>query len=221
MAEVNVFTKLSELRTSLLSQHLKKTGENRYAGFSYFELTDFLPCVLKKMKEIGLIGIYSYDNGNAKLDIINTEKPEERIAFTCPFGGAQLKGCHEIQNIGACITYTRRYLWVIALEISEHDELDATSGDERPRASKQQISKPYASKPLAAAKQTPPKRDKTLTEKQRYQIASDAVASMQAAETFEQLKNAFGRGWVNASEDDRDILKDLYESRKAELNPGE
>ena len=43
-------------------------------------------------------------------------------------GSAALKGCHEVQNIGAVETYQRRYLWVAALEIVEHDALDATTG---------------------------------------------------------------------------------------------
>jgi hypothetical protein len=43
-------------------------------------------------------------------------------------GSASLKGCHEIQNIGACETYSTRYLWTAALCIVEHDALDATTG---------------------------------------------------------------------------------------------
>ena len=43
-------------------------------------------------------------------------------------GTANLKGCHEVQNIGACETYQRRYLYTTALSISEHDALDATTG---------------------------------------------------------------------------------------------
>jgi hypothetical protein len=43
-------------------------------------------------------------------------------------GSAALKGCHEVQNIGAVETYQRRYLWVSAMEIVEHDALDATTG---------------------------------------------------------------------------------------------
>jgi len=43
-------------------------------------------------------------------------------------GSAALKGCHEVQNIGAVETYQRRYLWVAALEIVEHDALDKTTG---------------------------------------------------------------------------------------------
>jgi hypothetical protein len=50
------------------------------------------------------------------------------IVITSPFGSAALKGCHEVQNIGAVETYQRRYLWVAAMEIVEHDALDATTG---------------------------------------------------------------------------------------------
>jgi hypothetical protein len=46
-------------------------------------------------------------------------------------GSAALKGCHEVQNIGAVETYQRRYLWVAALEIVEHDALDATTGKDK------------------------------------------------------------------------------------------
>jgi hypothetical protein len=50
------------------------------------------------------------------------------VTFTSPMGSAQLKGCHEVQNIGAVETYQRRYLYVTALAIVEHDALDATTG---------------------------------------------------------------------------------------------
>jgi len=41
---------------------------------------------------------------------------------------AALKGCHEVQNLGAVQTYIRRYLWVAALEIVESDVVDASAG---------------------------------------------------------------------------------------------
>jgi hypothetical protein len=41
-----------------------------------------------------------------------------------------------VQNIGAVETYQRRYLWVAALEIVEHDALDATTGKDKPAAKK-------------------------------------------------------------------------------------
>jgi hypothetical protein len=51
-------------------------------------------------------------------------------------GSAALKGCHEVQNIGAVETYQRRYLWVTAMEIVEHDALDATTAKDAPAAAK-------------------------------------------------------------------------------------
>ncbi len=49
---------------------------------------------------------------------------------------ANLKGCYPIQNLGAVETYSRRYLYVTALEIVEHDALDATTGSEAPKSAK-------------------------------------------------------------------------------------
>ncbi len=47
-------------------------------------------------------------------------------------GSAALKGCHEVQNVGAVETYQRRYLWVAALEIVEHDAIDSSDGNTGP-----------------------------------------------------------------------------------------
>jgi hypothetical protein len=63
--------------------------------------------------------------------IVNIEKPDETIVLTSPMGSALLKGCHEVQNIGAVETYQRRYLWVAALEIIEQDALEETTGSEK------------------------------------------------------------------------------------------
>ena len=56
--------------------------------------------------------------------------------ITSPMGSAALKGCHEVQNIGAVETYQRRYLWVTAMEIVEHDALDASTGKDAPKSAK-------------------------------------------------------------------------------------
>ena len=70
--------------------------------------------------------------GNQAVDTLfyNADNPEEKIVITSPMSSAQLKGCHEVQNLGAVQTYTRRYLWVAALEIVEHDAVDSSKGTE-------------------------------------------------------------------------------------------
>jgi hypothetical protein len=126
-ANMAVYGKLSKARQMLRSTELKKTGHNKFAGYHYFELGDFLHPTLEIFDILGLIGIVSFTKDEASLAIVDMESGGE-IVITSPFGSAALKGCHEVQNIGAVETYQRRYLWVTAMEIVEHDALDATTG---------------------------------------------------------------------------------------------
>jgi hypothetical protein len=50
---------------------------------------------------------------------------------------ASLKGCHEVQNLGAVETYIKRYLYQNCFEIVEGDALDSTMNpaDEKPTKS--------------------------------------------------------------------------------------
>jgi hypothetical protein len=131
-ANMGVYKKLSQARTMLRSTELKKSGHNKFAGYNYFELGDFLHPSLEIFDTLGLIGIVSFTKDEAMLSIVDMDGGGE-IVITSPFGSAALKGCHEVQNIGAVETYQRRYLWVTAMEIVEHDALDATTGKDSPK----------------------------------------------------------------------------------------
>ena len=131
---MSVYKKLQQARIKLQATELKKSGHNKFAGYQYFELGDFLPVVQTIFNELGLCGTVSYTRDLATLEIVDIDDGS-KVTFTSPMGSAALKGCHEVQNIGAVETYQRRYLWVTAMEIVEHDALDATTGsDEKPRA---------------------------------------------------------------------------------------
>jgi hypothetical protein len=129
---MNVHQKLMRARIILQGKKLSKSGQNKFAGYQYFELGDFLPTVQEIFAELGLCGTVSFSADLATLTVVDAEKPEGSIVFTSPMGSANLKGCHEVQNIGAVETYQRRYLWVSAMEIVEHDALDAMTGKEKP-----------------------------------------------------------------------------------------
>ena len=126
-ANMGVYKKLAEARKMMRSRTLKKSGHNKFAGYNYFELGDFLHPALEIFDQLGLISIVSFTKEQAELCVVDTEGGGE-IIFTCPFGSAALKGCHEVQNMGACQTYNRRYLYTLALELLEHDALDSTTG---------------------------------------------------------------------------------------------
>jgi hypothetical protein len=129
---MKVYSKLMEARINLQGTKLNKSGQNKFAGYQYFELGDFLPAVQAIFERVGLCGVVSFTADMATLTITDTEDFSQ-IVLTSPMGSAALKGCHEVQNIGAVETYQRRYLWVSAMEIVEHDVLDATTGGDRPK----------------------------------------------------------------------------------------
>lgn len=124
---MSALKKLMDARLKLQSTELKKSGHNKFAGYSYFELGDFLPTVNNIFAEVGLCGLISFGTELATLTITDLDSGES-VAITSPMSTAALKGCHEVQNLGAVETYIRRYLWVTALEIVEHDALDMTVG---------------------------------------------------------------------------------------------
>lgn len=141
---MSVHKKLMQARIELQGTQLKKSGLNKFAGYSYFELGDFLPTIQAIFNRLGMCGVVSYSIEYATLTITDTEDGTV-IVITSPMAEANLKGTHPIQNLGAVETYSRRYLWMTAMEIVEHDILDASTGyEETPKA------KP-AAKPAAKA----------------------------------------------------------------------
>lgn len=124
---MNIYQKLNVARSLFNKLELKKSGHNKFAGYTYFELGDFLPAALDIFEDVGLCALISFGSRLAEMRIVETEGDGE-IIIESPMADAALKGCHPIQNLGAVHTYMRRYLWVLALEITEHDALDSTTG---------------------------------------------------------------------------------------------
>ena len=123
---MSIYKKLSDAREHFHDLELKKTGHNKFAGYKYFELGDFLIPALRVLKIYGIVSVISFGKEFATMRLIDIDKPDEFIEITSPMSSAALKGAHEIQNLGAVQTYLRRYLWVAALEIVEHDALDSS-----------------------------------------------------------------------------------------------
>jgi len=145
---MSVYKKLMMSRIDLQGVKLKKSGLNKFAGYSYFELGDFLPEIQSIFYKHGLCGVVSYTAEVASLTITDVED-NTSIVITSPMAEANLKGTHPIQNLGAVETYQRRYLWMTAMEIVEHDVLDATSGSEASAPKAKPAARPVAAAPEA------------------------------------------------------------------------
>jgi len=138
MSEYQVYAKLQKARIKLQAAPLNKSGWNDYSKYSYFELADFLPTINEIFNELGLCSVISFDKELATLRVIDTDNGGA-ITFSSPMADANMKGNQPVQNLGATLSYLRRYLYVNALEVVENDLLDKVKGkeeDEKPKSAK-------------------------------------------------------------------------------------
>ena len=124
----NIYSKMQKARCEFQEKPLKKSGHNKFAGYRYFELADFLPTINSLLEKYNLCSNISFDSEMATLTIINSENTDEKLTFTSPMSEANLKGCHAVQNLGAVQTFISRYLWVSCFQIVENCSLEATTG---------------------------------------------------------------------------------------------
>jgi hypothetical protein len=125
---MNIYQKIAEARVQFQSRCVKMSGSNKFAGYNYFELSDILPVINVIAKELGFLCEVSFNADGAMMIVRDTEKPGDVATFTSPMSTASLKGCHEVQNLGAVETYIKRYLYQNAFEIVENDGLNMTHG---------------------------------------------------------------------------------------------
>jgi len=126
--EKNIYQKIQIVRSELLKSGIKKSGKNDAVGFNYYELSDFLPRLNELMTKYKIMTHFTMSKEAATLEVINTEKPEEKIEFSLPVADVNMRTesteAEPIQKLGGQVTYMRRYLLQVAFEISEKDIVD-------------------------------------------------------------------------------------------------
>lgn len=196
---LNVYQKLAIARAELGNRPLKKSGVNKYAGYSYFELNDFIGEINKIFKELNLISVFNIKVNElgvetAFLDIVNADNQTETITFESGTAEAGMKGATPIQILGAKHTYMRRYLWLEAMEIAENDAQDAIPANERETTTKAQMATQGQLKIIA---QQDPERIKKMLDyygvkeikELTMQQASDAIKTFSKDKKEEEKPN--------------------------------
>ena len=139
----NLNESIIDIRVALQSKNLKKSGKNKFAGFDYFELSDFLPTLNELMQKERVNDIFSIQNNMATLTLV---KGEERQGYVIPFvifdtpvntkkdkdtGEIKdLKSMQDIQYLGALNTYYKRYLYLNAFGITDGDVIDSMNNED-------------------------------------------------------------------------------------------
>ena len=115
----DIHQKIQKIRVELEKMKLKKTGKGD--GFSYYQLSDFVPQLNEILLREKLITMFSMDDKEAWL---NVSGDGGTVRFSVDKAEASLPDLDVIQNKGATITYLRRYLMVMAFDIVESDPVD-------------------------------------------------------------------------------------------------
>lgn len=154
---MNIFQKIQKAKQLILEANLKKSGKNKFAGYTYYELSDLLPKIIQVCNELNLFTRVNFNDEFATLEIINIDKPDEKVEYTSPMKELVLKGANAIQALGGVQTYQRRYLYMSAFDIIENDMFDAS-----PPIQEEQKYTPKKKAPKPETTEVPPPKPETM-----------------------------------------------------------
>jgi hypothetical protein len=198
---------------------MKKSGLNKFAGYSYFELGDFIPHIQTIFNDLGLCGVVTFNTEYAQLCITDVDDGTV-IVVTSPMAEANLKGAHPIQNLGASLSYQRRYLWMAAMEITEHDSIDSAPPVEAPKAAPKPIPAEDPKPAQKPVKQRPDPIPPQHVEPERWTMLIEAPDDATWVDMMVEINN-LKVGLAKSADELKEMFqvnKALYEKLKA-LNP--
>jgi len=184
--DMTVMQKLAKARLYFLNQKIGKSGKNVLLEFKYFELEDIVPTAIRIFDRVGLVSVDDFGDDVATKTIFNAAKPGETpLVFRVKYREAEQivnkngkAVTNPLQALGSSITYLRRYLWMVALDITEPDNVDDKLGSEGE----------YGTEQAVAEK---PKPKKPATPQERAEVKEELV-SANADATPEQLEELKG-----------------------------
>ena len=147
-----LYGKLKQIKVELRKVINTKSGYNTHSKFKYYQLEDFLPQVLEAFSKYNIYNEYSIDTDleiveertdfdeetnktyktvtkrpveYAYLYLKNLDNEDDEMVYRLKTAEASVYGAAAIQNLGAKITYMKRYIYMSLLDIVEPDAVDS------------------------------------------------------------------------------------------------
>lgn len=163
-----LYGKLKQIKVELRKVINTKSGYNTHSKFKYYQLEDFLPQILEAFSRYNIYNEYSIDtdleiveertdfDGDgtphksvtkrpveyAYLYLKNLDNEDDEMVYRLKTAEASVYGAAAIQNLGAKITYMKRYIYMSLLDIVEPDAVDAAPQGETQTAPQNTIQAP-------------------------------------------------------------------------------
>lgn len=123
--DMNIWQKLLCVRDEFARAEVKRSGKNMQLSSLFYELTDIVPVARPMFNNYRLLPLVTVASGKATMTIVDVDFPEEKLVFELDvqtYDGN--KAVTPPQAYGAVVTYYRRHLYMIALDIVEADYLE-------------------------------------------------------------------------------------------------
>ena len=215
---MSIYTKLRDARRKFLFSGVEASGYNSHADFDYFELKDIIPVANDVFDEVGLFLHVTFDEGKCIGILTDLEEdaslkleiPHAKIAEPAKFR------MNEMQALGAELTYLRRYMYLVVLDIIQSDEIDFRKKDEAPSVKPDKKSTPKTKKE-PEAKEEPKKESKAApklkippTETERSEIKKNLTnADGKADELQISRLQQLAMKWANLDQKAHDKATNL------------
>lgn len=168
--KLTLHQKVNKVKFLLSEAKMTKSGKNEAFHFQYFELSDFLPHIVKFCYEVGILTRITFETQCGVLELMDTES-DATLEYRSPFVDVKMDRMNPIQAIGAIQTYCKRYLYMNAFDIVENDLIDSITDKGKVEGKKTWIKENNTVKPNQNGKvgfgksiDELPKQEKPVTE---------------------------------------------------------
>lgn len=190
---MSIYKRHAKINCELLGKKIQKTGYNKHKKFYYYELEDMIPPVYAECFNENIDVDFPFCEGVAILKLVDMDNPKEyltyRIGMPEIIAGTKNTNNQVIQDVGADITYLKRYLLKLAFPCFMDKDVidmgidDASSAKNTNESSAKKEEKKVADLPMGElvlkAKEKLVK--KGINEKQiTYKMLKDTILFMQS-----------------------------------------
>ena len=145
---MEIYEKMLNARNLIKESKVKKEGKNTYSGYDYFTPSQIGLLVHYACMEMKLLTLYNLKKNEfgyiATLSIIDSETGNN-LLFEIPTSIPEIKATNEAQRLGGAVTYSHRYLLMIAFDIVDNSfDFDSTENTKKQaeKSEKKEIIKP-------------------------------------------------------------------------------
>lgn len=134
--ELSIYAKLGKIQLALQDVEFKKSGKNNFRNFSYYELGDLLPPIVRECAKHGIAIFFTFHQENGVLHLVDEEGCSMCVEVPFPEIMESMvtnndKTMNAAQWEGSIMTYLKRYLLLNTFMIAENEVIDS---NEKPAA---------------------------------------------------------------------------------------